>query len=51
MEFKSCPQYRRCTMNDLFVIRCNNCPYYKGYKSGYAKAKKKYEKRMKGEEE
>lgn len=42
MEFKTCPNYKECNGYDMFVIKCNSCPYYKGYKVGYAKAKKKY---------
>jgi hypothetical protein len=42
MEFKTCPNYKECNGHGLFVIKCNSCPYYKGYKAGYAKAKKKY---------
>lgn len=42
MEFKGCPKYKECNCNNLWVIRCNRCEYYKGYKRGYAVAKAKY---------
>ena len=48
MELKSCPKYKQCNCNDTFVIRCNRCDYYKGYKAGYEKARKKYEQKACG---